>query len=94
MLAEMTWKEFLEWEAFEEVEPFETERADVRSAHIVQTLWNIARDTKANPKGWPLTDFLLAFGDTPRPHAEQSLETQTLLIDSWIAGSNAVFKKE
>lgn len=94
MLREMTWEQFQEWETFEELEPFDSERADYRSAHIVQTLWNIARNQDKHPNGWPITDFLLSFGDTPRMKVAQSLETQTLLIESWVTGHNeAVGKK-
>lgn len=95
MLREITWPEFLEWQAFETLEPFESERADWRSAQVAQALWNIARDQKKNPNGWPLSDFILPFGDAPRPEAvTQTLETQELLIDSWVAGTNAVFAKK
>lgn len=91
MLRCMTWEQFQEWRAFDELEPFGEERSDIRSAQIVQALWNIARDVKKNPQGWPLSDFVLAFGDAPRPSLGQSIETQELLIDAWIQGSNAAF---
>jgi hypothetical protein len=93
MLASMTWSQFLEWEEFEELERFSEERADYRSAHIVQSLWNIARDRKANPNGWPIADFLLAFGDSVIHTAttKQSLETQELHLDAWIIGNNAFY---
>lgn len=91
MLRRITWKQFIEWRIYDELEPFGEERGDARSAQIAQALWNIARDVKKNPKGWPLSDFILAWGDAPRLIIKQSLETQELLIDSWIAGSNAVF---
>lgn len=90
MLRQMSWTQFLEWEAYDALDPFGEERADYRSAQVSQALWNIARDVRRNPQGWPLEEFLLAFGDSPRRGAQQSLETQTLLIESWIAGHNAV----
>jgi hypothetical protein len=93
MLREITWQQLEEWKTFQELEPFDTERADYHSAQVVQALWNIHRDMKTNPNGWPIENFLLTFGDTPRPVIAQSLETQELLIDSWIAGSNAVLAK-
>jgi hypothetical protein len=64
----------------------------------VQALWNIARDPQKNPDGWPLTDFVLAIGDSPwrtvtgSTAVKQSVETMEFLIDSWIGGSNEVFK--
>lgn len=89
MLRSISWAQFLEWEHFSTVEPFGEERDDIRAASIVQALWNIARDTKACPNGWPLTDFLLSFGDTPLRTVKQTVQTQELLIDSWIGGHNA-----
>lgn len=89
MLRSISWEQFLEWQAYFELEPFGEERGDFRSGQIVQALWNIARDPKRNPDGWPLSEFLLTFGDTPRRIVEQSVETQELLIDSWIIGHNA-----
>lgn len=74
---------------FDELEPFGEERADIRAAQVVQALWNIHRDPKRNPNGWPLTDFILAFGDSPSMRVVQSVETQTLLIETWIEGHNA-----
>lgn len=90
MLRGISWSQFLEWQAFETLEPFGEERDDYRAASIVQALWNIARDTKQNPNGWPLTDFLLSFGDAPSRRVQQTLATQELLVDSWIDGHNAV----
>lgn len=90
MLRSISWEQFLEWEHFSTVEPFGEERDDIRFASVVQALWNIARDTKACPNGWPLEDFILSFGDAPRRKEEkQSIETQELLIDNWIGGHNA-----
>jgi hypothetical protein len=96
MVQQMTWEQLLEWRTFEELEPFGEERDDFRAAQIVQALWNIARDPKTCPKGWPLTDFVLAIGDSPwrsvmAAGQAQTLETQELLIDAWIVGSNAAF---
>ena len=60
MLRAMTWRQFEEWHEYQELEPFDEERADLRTAHIVQTLANINRK-----KGRPpvkLQDCLLKFG--------------------------------
>lgn len=92
MLGGLTATQILEWQVYDELDPFGEERADYRSAQIVQALWNIARDATKHPNGWSIEEFVLAFGDTPRlAKVPQSLETMELLIDSWIAGSNAVF---
>lgn len=94
MLDEITWPQFCEWRAYDALEPFGEERGDYRSAQIVQALWNIARDVKKNPNGWPITEFLLSFGDQPSRHVQQSIETQTLLLESWIGAHNAGITKE
>lgn len=48
----------------------------MRNAHLVQTLVNINRNTKRHPEGFPLKDFLLIFGDTPKPEKKQSWQEQ------------------
>lgn len=80
-----------EWKAYEELEPFPDERADLSAAHIVQYLWAATGDPKKYPNGRPLSDFLLKFGDSNRVTAPpvQTVEYQELLIDGWIAGHNA-----
>lgn len=91
MLREITWPQFLEWRMYDDLEPFGEERDDYRFASICQALWNIARDTKKYPNGFPLSDFLVAFGDTPRPEPEtQSVAYQEQLIDAWVFTNNAI----
>jgi hypothetical protein len=89
MLRSMTWEQFLEWRTFENLEPFGEERNDYRSAHIVQTLVNLARDAKKYPNGFPLSEFLLGWGDMPVAMKQpQDVKTLELHIDTWIAGHN------
>lgn len=57
----MTGKQFLEWRAYAELEPFDEVRADLRTAHLVQTVRNVLGD-KAT-----LTDCLLPFGEDEAP---------------------------
>lgn len=47
------------WEAYAELEPFDELRADYRSAQIVQMLYNINRDSKKEPNGRKIDEFLL-----------------------------------
>lgn len=87
-------RQFVEWQIFDELEPSAAEQANYNAAHIVQTLWHIARDAKKYPNGWPLGDFVLAFGDaisTVAPSRKQTIEEQERIIDAWIMGSNAFF---
>jgi hypothetical protein len=88
-------RRFREWQAFSQLEPFGEERADQRTAAIEAALWNIHRDPKRHPKGWPLSEFFLGLGDMPsrtiQAAVPQTVATQEFLIDAWIGGSNAVF---
>lgn len=61
MLAGMGTRQFNEWRAYAELEPFDETRADVRTAHVVATLLNIfAR--KRHPAPWRIAEVLLNFG--------------------------------
>lgn len=91
MLASMTTTQFNEWRVYDELEPFGEERMDWRIASVCQALWNIARDTVKHPRPWPVSDFLLAFGDTPMPEVVvvvQPLNHQERLIDTWVITHN------
>lgn len=75
MLAGMNAVEWLEWQAYMDLSamPFEEERADRRTAMIVQAIWNvqIAKNAKRNsqPHYIELFKILLGMrvGDTPDP---------------------------
>lgn len=95
MIDALGWERLQEWKAFSELEPFGEERADFRSAQVTQALWNIARDQKAHPKGWPLEEFLLKFGDYPRPEpVVQTLAYQEMVIDAWCGVQNILVEAE
>ena len=64
MLRVITARQLREWMAYGELEPFGEERADYRTASIVQMLANINRDPKKHPDGFKIEDFLLRFGDS------------------------------
>lgn len=51
--------EFLEWVAFESVEPGEPTRGDARAALIAMTIANVYRDPKRKPQPFTLKDFML-----------------------------------
>lgn len=62
----MSHRLFVEWEIYHELEPFGEVRADIRSAALERALFNLlGRDAKNYPKGWPLAEFILRFGDAP-----------------------------
>jgi hypothetical protein len=66
MLSEISFRQLLEWETFSQLEPFDEERADVRSAHIVSMIANTNRNPKKRSKPWPLEDFIIPFGDSEK----------------------------
>jgi len=64
MLRGLTARQFMEWRAYADLEPFDEERADLRAASIVQAIFNSPRRKKDRLK---LKDCLLAFGDDAEP---------------------------
>jgi hypothetical protein len=67
MLRGMTFRQFCEWRAYADIEPFDETRGDLRAAQIVATLRNLYAK-----KGAPLllpTDVVLRFGSTAPPAA-------------------------
>lgn len=54
---------FLRWRYFSELEPFGELRQDYRAASIVQALYNLQRDTKKHKDPFPITEFVLKFGE-------------------------------
>lgn len=64
-------KLLIDWEAYMAIEPFDELRADYRSAQIAQMLYNINRDTKKDPDGRPISDFVLQFDDPETPEEKQ-----------------------
>lgn len=93
MLRGMTAKQFFEWIAFDELEPFGEERDDIRTASIVQMIHNV--NVKAGHQK-KLSDFILKFGD-PQPH-KQTWQQQKALFLMMMAGhtqaANAEVGKE
>jgi hypothetical protein len=60
-----------------ELEPFGEERADYRTASIVQMLYNVNRSSKS--KALELKDFLLSFGEQ-EPKPKQTPEQQFAIL--------------
>ncbi len=63
MLRTLSAKQFIELLAFNDLEPIGAFREDVRTASIVATLVNLHRDTKRFPDPFPISDFVLLWGD-------------------------------
>lgn len=88
MLAQITFEELQEWRAFAELEPFDEERNDLRTAQVCRTMANMWRgkDSEAVTLG----DMLLRFGDTPTPVKsvqKQSWQEQKRIAMSFVKAS-------
>lgn len=65
MLRGMTFRQFCEWRAYGDVEPFDETRADLRSAQIVATLLNIHHANRKGIEPRSPEDVVLRFGPKP-----------------------------
>jgi hypothetical protein len=63
LLREMSYKEFRDWQIFDELEPFTQTRTDMLFASIVAAMYNLQRDRDKHPDAFPVSDFLMLFGD-------------------------------
>lgn len=61
MLRSISGRQFREWRAYAELEPFDEERADLRTAHIIQTVLAVTGNKRT------LTECLLPFGQEEPP---------------------------
>ena len=78
----MTSREFSEWQAYARINPFGEWRADIRSAIVASTTYNMLRGPKAEskaPKDF-MPDFRPGGGD-----GEQSLAEMTAYLDMYRA---------
>lgn len=79
MLREITWPQFLEWLAYDAVDPFGEERMDARTAQISQTLINLNRRKHQEP--YKLSEIMLPFGDyEPPPPPKQSWQQMKFMM--------------
>jgi hypothetical protein len=69
-----------EWAAFDALEPFGEERADLRVSALLQTMVNLQRNQKRHPRPFTLDDFILRFGDAA-PAAPRRTQTPQQQFD-------------
>lgn len=62
----MSSKEFAEWMAYAQIEPFGDERADLRMAILASLIANVNRDPKKRSTPYEVSDFMPRF-ETPEP---------------------------
>lgn len=72
MLRELTAKQFMEWEAYARMEPFNELRDDFRAARICEVIWNVAVASKEHQR--PIQDFLLKWKQVAEVNKKQTWE--------------------
>ena len=82
MLRGITVRQFQEWRAYADLEPFDEERADLRAASIVQAIYNSPRKKKDRLK---LQECMLAFGGAGEASEEQKLQQTRRTLDMVMA---------
>ena len=86
MLQEITAKQFVEWEAYARMEPFNELRADARSAQVAHMIYNMAVDAKHRK---PFEDFLLKFDGENKVKEQvkpkQTWQEQQKIMQLWAA---------
>lgn len=73
MLKGMTAKQFIGWENYSIIDPFDEQRADYRAAQIVAMLAEVNRNHKKRKNPYTIDEFLLQFKELKAPTREQSL---------------------
>ncbi len=72
-------REFLEWEIYERVEPFQCDRVDYAGALLAAILANVNRDPEKRKQPYQVTDFLPPWqldrddGEPERMSAEETV---------------------
>lgn len=61
LLERTTSQELAEWMAYDRLDPFSEERADLRSGIIASIIANVNRDPKSTPQPFTAQDFMPKF---------------------------------
>lgn len=80
MLARMTAKEFHEWRVYDDLEPFDETRADLRAASIVCAILNVNRGKR---RPFKLEECMLRFGDKAGPIKVDPREARRQVIETF-----------
>lgn len=69
----MSSKEFAEWMAYAQIEPFGDERADMRMAILASLIANVNRDPKKKSTPYEVSDFMPKFEASEPISKEEAL---------------------
>ena len=77
-------REFAEWMAYNELDPFTRERADLRAGIIAQQIANAKRGKGQRP--FKPSDFMPEYGKTVKP--KRSADDEWMVLMSWVRKYN------
>ncbi len=96
MLRELTWDEFLEWQAFDKIEPIGGVRGDWQAASICSTLVNVAAIQRGGKYRSRPVDWLMEYGDEKPPMEvkedvtpRKTWQELKFIAQMWVADSKA-----
>lgn len=75
----MSSREFSEWLAYCEMEPFGEERGDLRAGIVASTVANVNRDPKKRPRPFQPRDFMPEFGESKGQSWQEQLQIVEML---------------
>lgn len=88
MLKQITWPQFLELKAYDQIEPIGTRRTDYQAASICATLANLAVGRRSRRR-FKVSDFLLEFDKqaeaAPDKPAGQTWQEQKMIAKMFFA---------
>ena len=77
-------REFAEWMAYNELDPFTRERADLRAGIIAQQIANANRGKGQRP--FKPSDFMPEYGKAVKP--KRSADDEWMVLMSWVSKYN------
>lgn len=80
MLSEITYEQFLEWQAYYELEPFGEKRADWRNGVAISTILNVGWGVR--PKMKP-NDFIMDLTKTDEQKAKEAADNFDAFVNSF-----------
>lgn len=76
-------REFAEWMAYADVEPFGPEREDYRAGVIAALTANVNRDPKQRQQPYDVEDFFPRYGHKEAPPAEVTEDALSSKLTAW-----------
>ncbi len=86
-----TARQFFEWQAYEQIDPWGERRQDYRIASLGALIANVNRDSKKRPEPYTIEDFLLKFGEPEKK--QQTWQEQEMILNMWAQAMGAAAKE-